>query len=660
MNRLRSHLTIYFFSAALAVSGAPLPSDWQHQQPFDVSTPGLVKLSLPIETLDAARPALEDLRVYDDAGNELPYAIEHPAPANKIVRRAHSFQTSLNPQNTVITIETGLTQPLAVVSLETPANNFIKSVQVEGSPDGQNWRSVAQGKAIFRQPNGASLLDIELPPGRWQWLRLTVDDQRSQPIPFTGARVEAAAGESAPGEDVPVTIHDRQESPGETRLALSLPAANLDLSAVQIDSTDSLFTRQVTLAVPQISEGSISESGVGGGVIYRLTLEGKPVSSNLSVPLQTQVRSRELLVLIRNLDSPPLTITAVHAQRRPVYLVFLAKQAGAHYLLSGNVRCAAPQYDLAAFGVNLKSVAVAPVKFSALAENPAYRVPEVLPEVQDNGTALDVSAWGFRKPVKITRAGAQQLEFDLDVLSQAQASFADVRLMRDGKQVPYTIERTSISRGITPSITATNDPKNATTSRWIIKLPQPGLPVTRLVCETRTAVFQRDMFLYELVADERGETYRRILDQTTWTQTPDHAGKEFVLPMDLQPQSDTLYLETKNGDNPPIQLEKFTVFYPATRALFKANPSDALFLYYGNPSAAAPNYDLSLVANELLAADKAPVSLGAQEPLKQARRENQSSGKGGAVFWGILALVVVVLLVIISRLLPKSESHPPK
>ena len=94
MNRLSSHFTIYFFAVALATGAATLPSDWQHKQPFDVSAPGLVKLSIPIETLDAARPGLEDLRVYDEAGNELPYAIEHPAPANKTVRRVRSFVNS--------------------------------------------------------------------------------------------------------------------------------------------------------------------------------------------------------------------------------------------------------------------------------------------------------------------------------------------------------------------------------------------------------------------------------------------------------------------------------------------------------------------------------------------------------------------------------------
>ena len=660
-NLLLVSLIGFALAAMLSVKAAPLPSDWQHEQSFEISQPGLVKLSLPIETLDAARPALEDLRVYNDAGNEVPYLIEHPAPASRIIRAAKSFQTSLDALNTVITIETGLAQPLNSITLETPAINFIKSVRIEGSSDGQRWQNIAQGRPIFRQANGASQLEIEIPPRVWAWLRLTVDDQRSQPVPFTGARVEAASGESAPDEAVPISILERQESPGETRLSLNFGAANLTLSEIQIETDEPLFTRQVTLAVPQIAEDSIHEQTVGSGVVYRLTIDGQPASSNLSVPLEVQVRSRELLMLVHNQDSPPLSIKSVRAQRRPVYLVFLAKEAGTHHLLTGNARCPAPQYDLAALGANLKTVAVAPIKFSSLTNNPNYHAPEVLAEMQENGTALDVSAWEFRKPVKITRAGAQQLELDLEALSHSQMGFEDVRLMRDGKQVSYILDRTSISRGIAPAVIATNDVKNPTLSRWVIKLQRAGLPVSRLVGEKSTRVFQRDMFLYEELSDERGEKYRRILNQATWVQTPDHNGKEFVLGFDAPPKSDTLFLETQNGDNPPIELGKFMVFYPVTRVLFKAKSDDALFLYYGNPEVSSPHYDLSLVANELLAADKSVATLGNEESLKKSTwHASGTSGKGGVALWGILALVVVVLLVVIARLLPKSESQPPK
>jgi hypothetical protein len=47
-----------------------------------------------------------------------------------------------------------------------------------------------------------------------------------------------------------VTIAERYENPGETRLTLNLGAANLNVATIQIETPESLFTRQVTLAVP--------------------------------------------------------------------------------------------------------------------------------------------------------------------------------------------------------------------------------------------------------------------------------------------------------------------------------------------------------------------------------------------------------------------------
>jgi hypothetical protein len=638
---------------------ASLPAEWQHEQPFNVPASGLVKLGLPVETLDAARPALEDLRLYDDAGNEVPYLIEHPVPVEKIVQNVKSFHVSLTASNTAIVLETGLAQPLDDVTLETPARSFLKPVRVEGSTDLKRWQILEQGQPIFRQPDGVNRLHVSFPAGTWPWLRLTVDDQRTPPIPFTGAHIRVSVTEPAPTVWMPVTVAERNENPGETRLALNLGAANLSLTAIQIETTEPLFSRHVTFAVPQVSEDFIREQTIGQGVIYRVAIEGQPAAENLLAPLESQVHSRELLLFIHNQDSPPLPITAVRVERRPVYLVFLARQAGAYHLLTGNGQCAAPRYDLAALDMNLKSVTVAPIQLPPPANNPDYRAPEVLLGIEGTGTALDVTAWKFRKPLKITRDGAQQLELELDVLAHAQPDFQDLRLLRGSNQVPYIIERTSISRSLAPTVTVTNDVKNPKLSRWIIKLPQSRLPATRLSCATDTSLFQREMTLYEELTDERGEKYRHNLGGTSWVQKPDRKSREFFLTLDSPPQSDTLFLETHNGDNPPITLEKFQFFYPATRILFKAGSDDELFLYYGNPRVASPSYDLSLVAGQLLSADKAIASPGAeQQLLKSSWRDHEIPGQGGVVFWGILALVVVVLLVIISRLLPKSPPPP--
>jgi hypothetical protein len=279
---------------------------------------------------------------------------------------------------------------------------------------------------------------------------------------------------------------------------------------------------------------------------------------------------------------------------------------------------------------------------------------------RQEGAPLDITPWEFRKPVNITQAGVQQLELNLDVLSHAQPDFGDLRLIRDDRQVAYILERTTIQRALIPEVTATNDAANPRLSRWILKLPGPHLPIGRLTCAARTRLFQREITVYEILHDENGEV-QHLLGHSSWTQTPGAQKKEFSVAFDSRPESDTLFLETENGDNPTIDLENFQLFYPAARVIFKASPDDQLFLYYGNPEAAPPQYDLSLVANQLLAASKATASLGTQEQLrKNPWHENQRAGRGGVVFWAILGLVVVVLLVIISRLLPKSEPQPPK
>ncbi len=140
------------FWLGCAALAANLPSDWSHVQPFEVATSGLVKMSLPVETLNAARPQLEDLRLYDDAGHEVPYLISRPVPVPKVVQAVKSFQTTLNPTTTLITLETGLTRPIDRVSLESPAVNFLKAARVESSMDGQRWQLLVQGHPIFSQP----------------------------------------------------------------------------------------------------------------------------------------------------------------------------------------------------------------------------------------------------------------------------------------------------------------------------------------------------------------------------------------------------------------------------------------------------------------------------------------------------------------------------
>ena len=648
---------VYFLGTLTA--WAELPADWKNVQQLEIAQPGLVKLSLPVETLDAARPGLEDLRIYDNAGREVSYLIDRPVSTPAVLHRAKEFRFRLEHRATVIEIATGVAQPIDALTLETPAASFVKAVTVEGSTDQEHWQAISSGQPIFRQWYGTTQLRLGLPTGVWPFLRITVDDHRTEPIPFTGAALHALAGEPAPVENLPVHIVDRTDD-RQTRLTVDLGGAHQTLVSLRLEASDPLFMRAVNLAVRQVSENAITELVVARDAICRVDVDGLKPAERIELPLNLTVPGRELLVLIDNEDNAPLRITTVRATRRPVYAVFLAQQPGVYQLVTGNPHCAAPRYDVAVLGAQLKNVAVSTLKPSALADNPSFRAGEVLPEVQDLGTVLDTSKWRHRKTVHMTRSGVQQLDLDLGVLAVDDDSFRDLRLVRDGKQFPYILERTSISRKLVPEFFATPDPKRPSLSRWRVHLPFANLPVMRLTCTSTSALFQRQISLYEQLTDERGEKYDRPLGQTAWVRTPPASAMALEMNLAVRPRTDTLILETDNGDNPPIELANAQLFYPVTRVLFKAPTAPPTYLYYGNREADFPQYDLNLIAPRMLAAAKSVAALDSSEPVKKsspAEDSDKVAGTKSAIFWAALSLVVIVLLVVIGRLLPKTP--PP-
>lgn len=655
-------LLIYLLTT-LTVLGE-LPSDWQTVQQLAITQPGLVKLGLPVATLDAARPGLEDLRIYNSAGREVSYLIDRPASTPAVLHGAKDVQFRLEHRTTIIDITTGVAEPIDALTLETPATSFVKAVSVEGSADQQHWQAISSGQPIFRQWYGVTQLRLGLPTGVWPFLRVTVDDRRTEAIPFTGARLHALAGEPAPVEPLPVRLVERFDD-RQTRLTIDLGGAHLALVSLRLEAADPLFMRAVNLAVRQVTENAITEQVVARDAICRVAVDGLNPAERIDLPVNLTIHGRELLVLIDNEDNTPLRITAVQATRRPVYAVFLAQHPGVYQVVTGNPRCAAPRYDVAVLGAQLKNVAVSPVQLSALADNPSYRPGEVLseiPEIQDLGTALDTAKWRYSQHVQLTRAGVQQLELNLGVLALADDSFRDLRLLRAGQQHPYILERTSISRKLIPEVSAAPDPKRPTVSRWRIQLPAANLPVTRLTCTSPSALFQRQLAIYEQLTNERGEKFDRHLGQAAWIRTPPATSLLLEINLATRPMTDTLILEADNGDNPPIELANVQLYYPVTRVLFKAPTEPPTYLYYGNRDAGFPQYDLNLIAPRLLAASKSVATLDGTKPIKQSRPTDeggQLSGTKSVIFWAALALVVVALLVVIARLLPKTPPTTP-
>ncbi len=639
------------------------PAEWRHTQELIVPQAGLARVDLPAATLDAAQPALSDLRLLDPAGHEVSYLIERPMPKTASSAGPAEFQSAINPgATTTVTLRTGSTAPIDAVELNSPAHRFIKAVKVESSSDGRTWREIVANKPIFRMPDGAENLRIDFPETSQPWLRFTVDDRRDEPIPFNSARLISPGSGEAPSEALPVTIKSNDESPGVTRIAIDLSAANLPVASLKLETGSPLFTRSVSVAEPEAGDRGLVERTVGESIIYRLDLDGTNEQC-LEIPIERQIKTRELLLLIHNQDSAPLAIDGVKGTRREVRALFYATSPGKYSLLTGNSQCAAPRYDLSALGGQLENAAAPILEPGPPGENPGYRIPEALGSLSVQGGAIDPANWKYRKALPVSGHGGQQVELDQDVLAHAAGDLSDIRIAQAGRQIPFVLERTSITRAIPLSATRKVDAENPTRSLWVLKLPQPGLPITSLTCRALSPIFERSMRLFEEVVDDRGDTDSRELGGAAWRHTPGDSRQSLVLQLDTAPQSGILYLQTDNGNNAALELSSFEGAYPVTRAVFKApeDSADPVWLYYGNENAGFASYDLRLVTDELLRAPREPITAGPQEATNGAPGGTAGalSGASRYLFWGALSLVVAALLAVTAKLLPREDNPPP-
>lgn len=654
----RNRLTLLLaFIAGTPLLAALSPTEWQHRQSLPVTAPGLVRVELPPATFDAAAAQQEDLRVVDANGREIASLLDDPPVPQASTLRPASFQVTLEGHTTVLTLGTGTQDALASVSLETPHPFFLRAARVEISDDADHWTTLDEGLPIFRQW-GAEKLELPLGQHSAAFVRVVISDNRAVALPFTGARLRLAAGPAPALIPVGAKITRRDEFAGETVLTLSLDGRHLPLAALELETEEPLFTRRVTVTVREVRDAVPGERTVGAGSVYRVALDGAPARAQLELPLNFAPQTRELLVHIHNGDSPPLALTGVRLKRWPVRLLFLAPAAGHYTLLSGNPQARAPQYDLAGFAGEMRGASATAVVPGGLETTSNYQPRESLsaaplPDIPLTGARLDTTDWTARRALSIDRPGVQELELDLEALARSRPDYADLRVVREGNQIPYVLEQPALARSLSLQPAASPDPKRPSVSLWQLHLPQSGPPLRRLVLASSTPLFQREFRIYEKLTTPEGHAYESTLASGHWSRTPEPGVPETrIFDLSVRVQTDTLWIETDNGDNPAITLGTVQAVYPVVRLIFKVADTTGFELIYGNKSANAPRYDLSLVAVRLLTSSRNVAKLAPGDPNSPSAHVF-SGLKGGTIFWAALALVVVVLLVVVAKLLPK-------
>jgi hypothetical protein len=218
-------------AAAAAGAAEPRPEQFAYAVPVQIDgAQALQRLEIPQSAYEgAARADLGDLRVFNGAGEPVPYAfMPRPAPgaeaaaprplryfplrgASGTAAEALRIRVQRSADGTVVRVTiadsaprqstatlvgylvdaTALKQPLAAIELDwRGADDLAGSLRVEGSDDLARWTTLAAAAPLVSLRFGGQRLEqksVELPAARYKYLRLSWPAQQA-PIDLTALR----------------------------------------------------------------------------------------------------------------------------------------------------------------------------------------------------------------------------------------------------------------------------------------------------------------------------------------------------------------------------------------------------------------------------------------------------------------------------------------
>jgi len=352
---VRGHaLVIALVLAGAGAAGAKpareAPDAWAFRKPVSVpalSQASFVELRLDADVMREAAPTLADLRLRDDDGGDVPYAVRRRERlVASVTRETPMLELTTTREGTVRFVldagGDGSPHSRVRLSVRDQARNFRVPVRVEVADDSRAWRLVREAGFIYRVEGETKTADtsVSYPTSTARWLRVTIAPEKGQALPLAGAAV--VLGDAAREEDrVPASLVERdvESMRRTTRLVLDLRSRR-PAERVELDVVERTFQRVVLI---EAGDDRTTWRWVGSGAISAVDVAG--IRERLASVRFPETGTRYLRLTIQNLDEAPLTIVGARVFAVKRALVFEATPGRTYVLDYGNPAAAAPRED---------------------------------------------------------------------------------------------------------------------------------------------------------------------------------------------------------------------------------------------------------------------------------------------------------------------------
>jgi hypothetical protein len=345
--------------AALGVSllAADMPEawrSWRYTRTIEQARGGALNyFTLDRAALSHSERQLSDLRVIDDTGKEIPYAMRSQItrPPEPVKLPSNVRENSFVPKEfTQVVIDlgekTGFHNNLQV---RTPETDFINWVEVAASDDAHVWRIVNARAPIsrFRKENLEGNQTVRYSENNARYLRVRIQETQ-HPFQVTDIEVFASPAtnrEAAAENGISLATSlapDANGSDSLTRWTVDLGNGNIPISKFTFETSQPEFYRAVrTLTSSDGKEWQVA----GGGEIHRYVFNGVSQES-LEVSCYETGGPRYWRAEVLNGNDAPLSGVRLSVLMPQRFVLFHAAADRSYRMVYGNERATAPDYDL--------------------------------------------------------------------------------------------------------------------------------------------------------------------------------------------------------------------------------------------------------------------------------------------------------------------------
>jgi hypothetical protein len=370
-------------------AGVPLPAAWQNWRFSralilpEAPEPKLMSVTVPREVYASAQIRLEDLRVVDDQGREVPYVLyaRHGGTVVETCPTALVENRFFNGRYTEVMLDLGehptVHNGVALTTLNVTNGTLI---EIAGSNDNREWGKLAvrpgTGRAepeytFHLEAVSGGLHNLEYAETQTRYVRLRfLDSIRQFPVTIAEAFYEFV--EEPERARVPVAFTpDENAGPKRSIWYADLGSALQPIDEIRFEAAQPEFHRKVRIITSDNDKDW--DDGPTGEILRKR--QGDTNEAQLRVSFSEEWGRRYWGVMVLNGNDPPLAGAQPALMTTPRHIVFRQEPGRRYRLLYGHDWAKPPEYDLAQLA-GKKAVDSAPAgKIGLEEENSAYVDP---------------------------------------------------------------------------------------------------------------------------------------------------------------------------------------------------------------------------------------------------------------------------------------------